>query len=360
MALLPRRLDPTENRSPTGSRRVPRVRCAERLWRGVRRSHLRVVLLAAFALGFGFVLHRRQSDIAAFVHTFAQTDMSWLLAAVVFNLLSAVAGALAWQTVINEAMPPPRPRFRLVFSAFCVGLLGNVLLPGRAGEMARVAVLARRLPGRSGIWATLIGTVFAYRLLDFVPTTVLVGYVVVFAPVPRWAVVSTACVLAIGAAFFAAGVLLARRHERPLPKTAGTVRALVLNARQGLGVLRTPHAALRGMLFEGLAWICQLLAVFATLRAFTLDVPLSAAALVLVMINLAVLFPFWPGNVGLVQAAVALPLLGYGVDYAQGIAFGVGLQVVEFSVGISLGLLFLTHEGLSLATLKRVPARVDP
>jgi len=183
--------------------------------------------------------------------------------------------------------------------------------------------------------------------------------VVVTAPVPRWAVASTAFVVAIGAAFLAAGVALARRHERGPPKTAGPLRELVLNARQGLGALRTPEAALRGTLFQALAWICQLLAVFATLRAFTLAVPLTAAALVLVMINLAVLFPFWPGNVGLVQAAVALPLLGYGVDYTQGLAFGVGLQVVEFSVGVSLGLLFLAQEGLSLAALRRVPARSD-
>ena len=47
-------------------------------------------------------------------------------------------------------MPPPHPRFRIVFSAFCVGLFANVVLPGRVGELARVAVLARRMPERQG------------------------------------------------------------------------------------------------------------------------------------------------------------------------------------------------------------------
>ena len=45
--------------------------------------------------------------------------------AIGFNLLSVVGRAFAWQTVINAAMPPPHPGFRLVFSAFSVGLLGN-------------------------------------------------------------------------------------------------------------------------------------------------------------------------------------------------------------------------------------------
>jgi glycosyltransferase 2 family protein len=90
--------------------------------------------------------------------------------------------------------------------------------------------------------------------------------------------------------------------------------------------------------------------------AFGLDLPLSAAALVLLLVNVATVFPLWPGNVGLVQAVVALPLVSYGVAYATGIAFGIGLQVVEMSVGIGLGLLFLMREGLSLATLRQMPA----
>jgi hypothetical protein len=79
------------------------------------------------------------------------------------------------------------------------------------------------------------------------------------------------------------------------------------------------------------------------------------AALVLLLINIATLLPLWPGNIGIVQAAVALPLVSYGVAYSRGFAFGIGLQVVEMSVGIGLGLVFLAREGLSLAVLRRMP-----
>jgi hypothetical protein len=67
------------------------------------------------------------------------------------------------------------------------------------------------------------------------------------------------------------------------------------------------------------------------------------------------LFPLWPGNVGLVQAAVALPLVSYGVAYPKGFAFGIGLQAIEMSVGVGVGLIFLAREGLSFAMLKRMP-----
>jgi len=45
---------------------------------------------------------------------------------------------------------------------------------------------------------------------------------------------------------------------------------------------------------------------------------LPAAGLVLVLMNIATIVPLWPGNIGLVQAAVALPLRNYGVPYATG------------------------------------------
>ena len=61
-------------------------------------------------------------------------------------------------------------------------------------------------------------------------------------------------------------------------------------------------------------------------------------------------------GLGLVQAAVALPLSQYyGVAKANGIAFGFGLQAIEASVGVGVGLMFLAREGLSFAMLRRMP-----
>jgi hypothetical protein len=113
--------------------------------------------------------------------------------------------------------------------------------------------------------------------------------------------------------------------------------------------------ALAALLLQILGWTAQLFAVAATFRAFNIHAPISAAALVLVLINLATVFPLWPGNIGLVQAAVALPLIQYGIRYPHGIAFGFGLQAIEASVGLGLGLLFLAREGFTFAMLKRMP-----
>ena len=125
-------------------------------------------------------------------------------------------------------------------------------------------------------------------------------------------------------------------------------------ARQGLSVLKAPVPLVGAILLQCLGWLLQLLAVYAAMQAFGIDAPLPAAGLVLVLMNIATIVPLWPGNVGLVQAAVALPLRNYGVPYATGFAYGLALQGIEMACGIGLGLIALAREGVSVAMLRRM------
>jgi glycosyltransferase 2 family protein len=308
------------------------------------------VLAVAIAL-----LVWRGPDWGAVANAFRFVTWNWVVAAIGLNLLSVVARALAWNQVIEQAVAPPRPRFRYVFSAFSVGLFANAVLPGRIGELARVAVLTRRMESRRDAWPTLVGTVFAHRVFDLFPVLLLVIYVLLTANIPHWALTGLLVVLAAGFALFAFAVAGARRRRGSVVDDVGQFRRLVTLARYGLGVMHEPVAAAAASFLQTVGWGCQLLAVLATMRAFGIDAPLDAAALVLLLMNIATLFPLWPGNFGLVQAAIALPLVSYGVPYAKGFAFGIGLQAIEMSVGVGLGLMFLAREGLSYAMLKRMP-----
>jgi uncharacterized protein (TIRG00374 family) len=315
----------------------------------------RLLVLLAVAAGLVALVWWRGPNWGTVADAFTVVRWEWVVAAIGLNLVSVLVRALAWKTVIDQAMAPPHPRFPLVFSAFSVGLFANAVLPGRIGELARVAVLTRKLPGRQGAWATLLGTVFAHRLFDLVPSLLLVIYVLLTAKVPHWAYTSLEIVLGLGFALLTFGIASAKLHQRSVLGELGRFQRIVVMARQGLGVLKSPLPALVAAFFQCLGWVCQLLAVYCAMRAFDIHAPLPAAALVLVLMNIATLFPLWPGNVGLVQAAVALPLISYGVAKARGIAFGFGLQGIEACVGVGVGMLFLAREGLSFAMLRVMP-----
>jgi uncharacterized membrane protein YbhN (UPF0104 family) len=323
------------------------------LWRNPWARGLGVLLTLLLALG---AIWWRGPEWDRVYHAFDFVAWRWVVLALVLNLASVVARAFAWRLTIAQALPAPQPSFATVFSAFAVGLLGNAVLPARAGELARVAVLRRHLPQDrgTGTSATLLGTVFAHRLFDLFPVALLVVYVLLTAKIPHWAVTSIVVVGLVGLALFTVAILTARRDQRPPGDEGGTVRRLLVMARQGLAVLKAPLWAAGAVLFQTIGWALQLLAVYVTMRAFDIDAPLPAAGLVLLLMNVATVFPLWPGNIGLLQAAVALPLLQYGVAYSTGFAYGLVLQVVEMSVGVGVGLVFLAREGLSFASLKRM------
>jgi glycosyltransferase 2 family protein len=294
-------------------------------------------------------------DWSNLASNFDSVRWGWVGVALALNLLSIVARALAWKTVIDQAIEPPRPGYRAVIAAFSVGLFANAVLPGRIGEVARVAVLSRRAGKRKGVWATLLGTVFAHRVFDLFPVLALVGFVFTSARLPHWAVRTVELFVILGLVLFVLAVLIARRRGGSPLDGLGPVRRLIAMARQGLGVMHTPLAAAIAVAYQFIGWALQLLAVYTAMRAFDIHAPLAAAGVVLLLMNVAILFPLWPGNVGLYQAAVAAPLLSYGVATAHGVAFGVGLQAIESSVGIGMGMIFLAREGLSYATLKEMP-----
>jgi glycosyltransferase 2 family protein len=317
---------------------------------------LRLAVVAFAAAGVGALVWWRGPDWGTVADAFAAVRWEWVALAIGLNLASVVVRALAWRTVIRQAMPPPHPGIPLVFSAFSVGLFANAVLPGRIGELARVAVLNRKLPRRRGTWATLVGTVFAHRVFDLVPVLLLILYVVLTAKIPAWAITSLLVFVGVGVALFAFAFVSAHGHRPTRLESLGAARRVIAMARQGLGVMRSPVGATLAILCQIAGWMCQLLAVYTAMRAFDIHAPLPAAGLVLLLMNVATVFPLWPGNVGLVQVAIAAPLsASYHINYPHGVAFGFGLQAIEASVGIGVGLLFLAREGLSFAMLKVMP-----
>ena len=321
----------------------------------------RWLFLSSFVLFFGVAVALvvwHGPDWTAVHDAFTAVSWPWVAVAIGLNLLSVVARSISWNTCIEQSIEKPHPRYPLVFSAFCVGLFANAVLPGRVGEIARAAVLRRRMPGRKGTTATLIGSVFAHRMFDLFPTVTLVVWVLIAADIPQWAFLTIGLAIGIGVLLFVTAFVLARRQHREL-ESLGSARLLLARARQGLAIMAKPVPALKATAFQYGGWFCQLLAVWSAMKAFQIDEPLAAAGLVLVLMNVATIVPLWPGNVGLVQVAVATPLVHYGIAYAHGIAFGIGLQAIEASVGIGIGLVFLAREGLSFATLRHMEDRDD-
>ncbi|HEY6028983.1 MAG TPA: hypothetical protein VIU44_00370, partial [Gaiellaceae bacterium] len=87
----------------------------------------RILIVLPAAAGVVALLWWRGPKWSVVGDAFTAVHWQWVVAAIGLNLLSVVARAVAWSTVIRNAMEPPAPRFRLVFSAFSVGLFANAV-----------------------------------------------------------------------------------------------------------------------------------------------------------------------------------------------------------------------------------------
>ena len=269
------------------------------VWRAVRSGWGQAVLaVLLFALAL-FLIWWRGPDWGSVLEAFRLVVWSWILLALLLNVVSTLFRALSWRLTIGQALPEKnQPKLIHVLSAFGVGLFANAALPGRLGELARVATLRRHLPeAPPGTTAVLVGTVFAHRLFDIVPATILVIWVLATAEVPHWAVVAILIVAGVAFALFTVAWLGARRHQRPMVMDGmGNVRRLLVMARTGLSVLKAPVPLAGAILLQCLGWLMQLFAVWAAMKAFDIDAPLPAAGLVLVLMNIATIVPLWPGQ----------------------------------------------------------------
>ena len=296
---------------------------------------------------------RPRRDLVA--RAFNLVDWAWIVFAIALNLVSVLVRSLAWRPTIDQALDPPHPRFDQVFSAFSIGLLANAVLPGRIGSSRAspscgvTFLTGPGRPARSSARSSRTGSSTSFRrparsvrLLDG-EDPALGGHEPDHRAGGRWP------------------ALHARRRDcqrgRRHPSLEGAARCGDFSsmARQGLAVLRSPRAAAGAIVLQTAGWVLQLFAVYVSMRAFNIHAPLPAAGLVLLLMNVATIFPLWPGNFGLLQAAVALPLVRYGVSYSTGFAYAIVLQFVEMSVGVGVGLLFLAREGLSFAMLRHMP-----
>ena len=327
--------------------------------RGVPRSPwLRASLVVPCLVAVVVLLWWRGPDWNIVYRAFDLVNWAWIVFAVGLNLGSVLLRSLAWRLTIDQALDPPHPRFNWVFS----GVLRSVCSPTRscpAGSgSSRVsrccAAGCRTAAARRGL---LVGTVFAHRLFDLFPALLLVAYVIKTARIPHWAATSLVIVSVLGSLLFTAAV-----HQRPAAAPRPTARrrhAAAAAARDGpagprrCSARRCPRPA-RSCSSAPAGSSSSSPSTSRCARS-TSTRRCRPPALVLLLMNVATIFPLWPGNIGLLQAAVALPLVQYGVAYSTGFAFALVLQVVEMSVGVGVGLLFLAREGLSFATLRGMP-----
>ncbi|MCU1347606.1 MAG: hypothetical protein JWO56_636 [Acidobacteria bacterium] len=292
----------------------------------------------------------------------AATDLRWFIAALLVNAGALVFRSLRWRVIISRKDPPG---FYPTFFANSVGYMLSTVLPIRAGDFARPALLSRRSNVR---FATALGTVLTERVLDLIAiTTLFVWFCTTHWQ--EWSLdprVATPFLVVKSAAFVAGGILGAlllfmiglyfasprvrRLHQwvgRILPKRFREPWMLFFDAFvQTLEVTKDVKAFVYVILCTAGVWLCLTAQFYVAAIAAHRPLPFDAGYFLGGATTVGVAIPT-PGGVGGFHKIAQWVLTAfYGFDIDSSVAVAIIFHLVGALPVIIIGLLLFAREGL--------------
>jgi glycosyltransferase 2 family protein len=297
----------------------------------------------------------RELEPQHLLRVFADTRWSWLIAAAALNLLNTAVEAVRWTLLAS----PLKPGLRIwpAFRALIAGTLGNVVLPMKLGDGVRAFVYAdsERLP-----FSSAISTVVLDRMLDLSAFLFFVLVTLLVYPLPAGVLHVTRYVFVALLAGMASLLVMSavgrQRAGRDPEGTGSRVLSRLDRFASGLSALRRGGLLGPAAAVALLSWATRLALVWAGMKAFHLDVPLTDAAAVLVMINVGIAVVPTPGNVGPFEVAAVAAVRLIGAGEATALSFALGLHLAEVLPPVLLGLGLMWRGDLDFARAKRASA----
>jgi phosphatidyl-myo-inositol alpha-mannosyltransferase len=317
------------------------------------------LLVAALLLAGVLAFALTRIDLARAARALVSASPGWLVLALALMMLSLLARAISWHSVLRAALPRSRIPWPPVIRATMIGVMASAVFPGRIGEPTRMLVLSRRLEGpTSRNFPVVAGTVFSQTLINLVALGILAAITFSSISLLSGNASALAAVLALPVfvALFVFGTpLLLRLAQRSrsvrIRAGAAAFAGLLRLAQRGLVVFARPRQGVPAVGLQLLAWALQWGSCYMVILALGLQhhghaTPVTAAA-VLLAVNVTAVLPATPSNVGVFQAACLVVLAAYGIGAGPALAYGIILQAIELTTALVLGVPALLREGMT-------------
>ncbi|HSY49130.1 MAG TPA: lysylphosphatidylglycerol synthase transmembrane domain-containing protein [Thermoanaerobaculia bacterium] len=318
-----------------------------------------IALLTIFFLG----LFLWKSNLREVWRIMTLTNLFWLGSAFLVNWLALIFRTVRWRTLLAAPKPPD---FYPTFFANTTGYMLSTVLPIRAGDVARPALLARRTNVR---FAEALGTVLTERVLDLFS---ILGLFIWFC-VMRWNSFPNEAAVVHGGALGCAAVMVAltlflvglyffgdsvrRLHERIghiLPKRFREPWMKFFDAfAKTLEITERPRDFFTVVFATIGVWVCLTAQYSLVFIATHRPLPYDATFFISGVTTIGVAIPT-PGGVGGFHKLCQWALTSfYGFDINSSVAIALLLHLVGTVPVVLTGVTLFAREGLRWRDLTR-------
>jgi hypothetical protein len=270
------------------------------------------------------------------------------MAALVLVLVLPPLRALRWRYLLY----PDHQKVELLglLRLMLISQMLNILVPLRLGDLARMST-HRGLPPAQ----RLLGSVVAERALDAVVLLLILLLAIMIYGIPTWleeSLANTIWLTLVGLGVVAAGAWQRKRLargvsalvERMWPKAADSIGRWLEEIGERVTVLGLRPVSVPIYGLSALIWAASIGINYIVFLALYMDLPLVAAFLLLVVLQIGVAAPSAPGKLGLFQYLCVLSLSLFGVDRAQALGYSLSLHIIAFGPPVVLGIAALWWE----------------
>ena len=322
------------------------------------------ILISAFFL-FLFV---RGIDLKEVWQATLEADYFFVFLSVLINVATFIIRALRWEYLLD---PIKKVKFHSLFSAVCIGFMGNSLLPARAGEFIRAYVIGKREDiSKTGSFATIV----IERLFDGLTLLILLIMVVTVFPFPhrgqgsyitigflKWAIALTSFLYGIVIMVFIflswkplhVWKLMHMTLFRYLPQDLiQKLEQLYKAFLSGLESLKRGRHMLAITIYSIILWMVMAFGIYLLFPAFSIHLDFFSAILIMVVVAVVVMLPSSPGFVGTFHLASSEALLLLRVNAHVAKTFAIIHHASCIIPVTLLGLFYLSREHISFREIR--------
>ena len=273
-------------------------------------------------------------------------------------ILLQVLRSYRWGVILN---PVKKVDQFSLFSVTSVGFLAVIAIPARIGELARPYLISTQKDIKM---TSAVGTILVERVFDSLTILLTFFIVVSYTSLPPWLIKTSMIFLFISLAFLGFIILCIYKRDyslriltpllKKLPgKSYLKLMELINHLIDGFEIISHGKLILFLAFLSILIWVIDASAIYMLFFAFDINLPLSAAFVLMVIIILGITIPTAPGFVGNWHFFCILGLSLFGISKTNALTYAIVLHFLSIGVIVILGLIFLPFNKFSFSDIRQ-------
>ena len=286
-------------------------------------------------------------------------DYIYIPLAILLSILTNIIRTYRWKFIIN---PIKKISILSLFSGVAVGYMANNLLPARFGEFIRAYIMGKKEDISK---SSTLATILVERIFDGLALLFFLVIISLLFSLPLWikqAGIAAGTFFILLSAFLillmvkkTTGIRLVKKVIHLFsPRLAEKIGDLLNNFLSGLIIVNHKKNIFWAFIFSIVVWLVEALTYYIISLSFGMNLPVYAALLTVVIVNIGILIPSAPGYVGAFEFFCISALSIFAVERNIALSFAIVLHAVLFIPITVIGIFYFWKENLNFSDITNV------